>query len=280
MQQSVKCQVGAPLRLPRDQKTVRAKKREISIRYAWAAYKRDGKISKSRMMTLVRLRELERLYAARQCLIDDDAGREYIGIAAHHIAHLGGEVERHVIAWCQRWASWLPIDEARDLGKRVSAKPRKWKADSLAREVNLTAAERAALNITTIGAVDQTKRQRTEAAKERRSRRDRKRNELMAAAEGRILRARPGRPRKTSVPMWEKLGMSRASWYRNGKPSETNILTTQGIIHGGCEFPSQGEPSRSAVCLGQDGNVVAYTTAAQLSRYSRRGRDESLKEAA
>ena len=156
------------------------------------------KTSQAHMIALIRLRELERLFISRhggQSLPDDDAGREYLEIAAHHIAHLHGEIEKHVVAWARRWAPWLPADGVEQLAKRVAAKPRKWAADSLARELGVTKAERGALRFTTIGAVDFTKKDRTKANKKRRAAREKARRQRIARAEGRILRARPGRPR-------------------------------------------------------------------------------------
>jgi hypothetical protein len=179
-------------------RTVRAKKREIAARYAWQAEQHSGKISKARLLTLLRLRELERLYAARQCLIDDDAGREYLEIAAHHIAHLHGDVERHIIGWCATWAPWLPGSKATDLAKRIAAEPRKWNAVSLGNELNLTPAERESLKITTFRPAGWTKKHLDKANKEKRRIRAKERRKRIAAAEGRILRAKPGRPRKTA----------------------------------------------------------------------------------
>jgi hypothetical protein len=112
----------------------------------------------------------------------------------------------------------------------------------MARELNVTIAERTALGLTTIGAVDRTKPEREADAKERRSRRDRQRRQRIATNEGRILRARPGRPRKIGPQPYETLGMSRSAWYRAGKPrAGTDIRTTQGEVYGRCAFPSHSE---------------------------------------
>ena len=130
-------------------------------------------------------------------LTDDDPGRHYLEIVANHIALLRGEVEAHIIAWSQRWAPWLPKVEAEELAKRVAAKPRKWTATALGNELNLSAEERAALKITTIVAAGTTKAEREEQRIERNRASARKHRESVAAREGRTLRPRPGRPRKT-----------------------------------------------------------------------------------
>jgi hypothetical protein len=221
-----------------------------------------GEIGKGRLIALVRLRELESLYVFRYGEMhlpqgDEAAAREYLEITAHHIAHLHGEVENHIIAWSRRWASWLPVGEAKQVAKRVAAKPCKWTADSLARELNVTKVERDTLGLTTIGAVDFTKRQRTKAAKERRSQRDRKRRERAAAEAGRILRARAGRPRSTGARPWELAGMTRSTWYRKGKPGETIILTTQGEGNERCAFSSHASLGHGAAAP-VEVSVVAF----------------------
>jgi hypothetical protein len=258
--------------------------------HAWDALQtKIGKsITKSRMMALVRLRELESLYAFRYGAMhlpqgDEAAALEYLEIAAQHIAHLHGEVEKHIIAWARCWAPWVPADQAERLAKRVAAKPRKWRADSMARELNVTKAERDALGLTTIGAVDFTKRQRTKAAKDRRSQRDRTRRERAAADAGRVLRARPGRPHRTTTPPWELAGMTRSTWYRHGKPSGTIILTHQGEGNEGREFLSHVSPSRAAAPTVQENDFFVGANTIRRGRarldQARKGYQEERKAA-
>ncbi len=103
-------------------------------------------------------------------------------IAAHHAAHLRGDVIANVVGWARAWAPWLPEDKARQLAERVAAEPRKFTADALAWRLRLSMAERTALKVTTIGAFDVSKAQRAEERK-------RKDREAKRAA------ARSGRPR-------------------------------------------------------------------------------------
>lgn len=201
--------LAAKKQAPREQSApiaaeVRAKKREIAVRYAWQTTQRYGAdtdkvVSHDRLITLRRLRELERLYRARYRgpLIDDgDASREYIEIAAHHIGHLRGEVERHIVQWCEVWAPWLPSTEAKEIAKRVAKKSRKWTATSLGNDLNLTEAERAQLEITTIGAAGTTKAERAARRQQRKAQAARASRERKAASEGRTLRPKCGRPPK------------------------------------------------------------------------------------
>src|SRR5829696_4086328 len=97
--------------------STRARHREIRRRYAWEARRRRGDTEptdRPNLLTLIRLRDLEAVFHAYygSKLPDDDAGREDLFIAAHHIAHLCGEIEEHIVAWAQIWAPWLPTSQA------------------------------------------------------------------------------------------------------------------------------------------------------------------------
>ena len=148
---------------------------------------------KVRGITLIRLAELERFFQYRYgpLLPDDDAGRDDLRVAAHHIAWLGGEVVPHIVAWAHRWCPWLPAEQAAALARRVAADPIKWTADNLAHRIGLTAAERTALGITTIGATDQNKAEREAARKARHRDAQRERRRRDAVRHGRTLQARP-----------------------------------------------------------------------------------------
>jgi hypothetical protein len=149
-----------------------ARHTEIARRYAWQAKQRRAAedTEPARLITLIRLRELERLFRGRygRFLPDDDAGLDDLIVAAHHIAFLRGEVPKHIVAWARAWAPWMPSDEAKRLAERVAAEPRKWTADALAWRLRLSRAERTELRITTIGAFDMSKAEREAARKQRR----------------------------------------------------------------------------------------------------------------
>jgi hypothetical protein len=96
----------------------------------------------------------------------------------------------------------------------VLINPIRWRADTIAARLKVTAAERKRLRLTTIGAIDKTKAERQAERKERKRAADRTRR-----------RARGAQPRAdylaqslSRVRPWVALGMSRASWYRAGKP--------------------------------------------------------------
>lgn len=199
--------------------------REIARRYAWSTYKADkslprptkGQTGRSSLITRIRMRELERVCSARHgaTLPDDSAGRDLATIVAHHIVHMGSDAARHIVAWIGVWAPWWPQDQAAELAAGVIARPLKFTADTLGWRLRLSAAERTRLAITTIGAFDLTKAQRARSHKLRRAAAERARRRKKGALprgdyEASLLaRTRP----------WAELGMSRASWYRRGKPS-------------------------------------------------------------
>jgi hypothetical protein len=174
-----------------------AKHIEIARRYAWhARQRRDGsKLTHSQLIPRVRLRELERIFQHRygRFLPDDDAGRDDLVLAAHHVAHLGGDAIGHIIAWARAWAPWMPQAEAREIAERIADEPQKFTADALAWRLRLSMAERTALRTTTIGAFDVSKADRAE---ERR----RKKNEAKRIRRAQNSTGRPrGRPRKTGT---------------------------------------------------------------------------------
>ncbi|QIG91974.1 hypothetical protein [Bradyrhizobium sp. 6(2017)] len=171
---------------------VNARHAEIRRRYAWHAQQRREKPDQARLITLIRLRELERIFQSRygRFLPDDDAGMDDLTVAAHHVAFLRGDVATHIVAWARSWAPWLPQDKAKQLAERVAAEPRKFTADALAWRLRLSMAERTALKITTIGAFDVSKAEREEERK--RKRREAERARRAKARSG----AARGRPRK------------------------------------------------------------------------------------
>jgi hypothetical protein len=168
---------GSPQHLDHEQ----ARHTEIARRYAWQARQRrkrhEVKPDPARLLTLVRMRELERLFARRygRLLPDDDAGRDDLILAAHHIAFLRGDVIEHIVDWARAWAPWMPSAEAEQLAERVAAKPRKWTADMLAWRLRLSMVERTELRITTIGAFDVSKAEREVERKQRRKEAERAR---------------------------------------------------------------------------------------------------------
>lgn len=125
-------------------------------------------------------------------------------------AHGPGLAVEWAALWCPnllalRGAAWIERLEA---GRHL-------RADPLGRLLSLTTDERTLLRITTIGAVDKNKRQRTADRKEK----DRERKRRARAEKGATPR---DRSLSASKP-WEALGISRRTWERQRARGETGV---------------------------------------------------------
>jgi hypothetical protein len=196
--------------------TVEARRTEIEVRYA--AEKRDK--PQRAGINGIRRAELGRLFTTRygRMLSDDDAGRDDAFVMAHHLARRAGDARRNIAMWLELNAPWMDGGEVNNLITSVLAKPLRWKADTLAKRLGLTAIERTALGLTTIGAIDQTKEEREAERRDRKRERDRLRRQHHRLAEGAKPRAQYEAQSLIHTKPWLALGMSRAAWYRAGKP--------------------------------------------------------------
>jgi hypothetical protein len=189
-----------------DARLIKAKHREIAIRY------RNGKEKKPGSMAALRCAEIRRLFVSRygRALPDDDAGRDDARIMCHHLALMSGDQRLRMKSWLTVWTPWMSADEMASLITNVIAKPIRWRADPMAARLGLKEADRARLRITTIGAVDVTKAEREAARKAR-----------MRKAKADKRRANGLKPRaeylaqfKERAKPWEIDGISRRTWYR------------------------------------------------------------------
>jgi hypothetical protein len=81
-----------------------------------------------------------------------------------------------MIAEARAWAPWLSCEDARALAKRIAGgRPIKLKADTIARRIGCTYAERTALNLGSIGCCDLPRAQRDKPARQRRTDAERRR---------------------------------------------------------------------------------------------------------
>jgi hypothetical protein len=205
-------------------------------------YKNSRKTPLFQVRRNVRFSELETVFAyywRGTQLPDDDAGRDCLWIAACHVWHLSkkcGPIAA-IKAWAAHWAPWCCEEELVALITRVEADPRKWKADPMAVELGLPIKTRDALELTTIGSIDLDK----EGRKQRRK--DRKRH---GQAEHRRKNGATTRDEylaknwKGRVKPWVALGISRATYYRRQRETETgpctakdrDILVSTDLSHG------------------------------------------------
>jgi hypothetical protein len=186
-----------------------ARHAEIARRYETKSEREPVSIA------VLRIAELRRLLLSRYgtVLPDDDAGRDDALIMAHHLAKRP-EARRNIGLWLGLWAPWMSATEADAFIGRVLAKPLRWRADKLAMRLNLNQVERQRLRIVTIGACDVLKAERTA----RRKAKARQRDEARRRTAGAKTRSEYEACSLSRNKPWEAVSMSRASWYRAGKP--------------------------------------------------------------
>lgn len=158
----------------------KAQHAEIKRRYRRRARKR-GRTAPQ--LASLRLNDLAKLFRARYGtkLPDDDAGRDDLSVALAHLATLS--TARSRMAWyIENWAPWLTVAAARELTNKALTEPQKWRADQLAWRLRLTAADRATLGITTIGAIDMPKAARERLRKRKGRERDKARRAKLKSA--------------------------------------------------------------------------------------------------
>jgi hypothetical protein len=146
-----------------------------------------------------RIRDLQTFVGDRYgaTMPDDDSGLDDFIVLAQHVARLG---DPHALRACAaRWCPWLTDDAYAVIVAEINASPRRWTADSLARRIGLDDATRTRLGITTIGAIDCSKVQR--------SNRRRKRNNAAKRTGSHATSAERTKP-------WLTLGFSRRTYYR------------------------------------------------------------------
>jgi hypothetical protein len=187
---------------------VAARKREIADRYASAKRKKLGALT----MAAIRASEMTRLYKKRYPsgqLPDDEDGEELARLMLQHLNRLR-DAPRRMSRWLDRWMTGLDLASHERMISDALTVQLRYRADKLAWKLKVTVAERQALNLRTIGAIDQTREQRARLVQERKRERDRARRRVKGAKprmqyeQAAISRAKP----------WEANGISRATWYR------------------------------------------------------------------
>jgi hypothetical protein len=174
-------------------------------------------------LVALRLADLATLFRSRygRELPDDDAGRDDLRIALNHLACLA-HPRSHITNWIEIWAPWLTAAEQRDLVPPILANPQRYKADALAWRLRLTMEQRTVLGITTIGAIDMPKAQRSKRRREyqRKWQAGKRRKQGMKPRkmyeEQSISRAQP----------WKLEGVSRATWYRRKRETSVSDETS------------------------------------------------------
>jgi hypothetical protein len=142
-------------------------------------------------------------------LPDDDAGRDDLKLV-FQVLSTTGNAGRRMVDVARTWAPWLPPDELTALVADVEAHPRRFKADTIAARLGITAKTRALLDLRTIGAIDQSVEARAEVRRLQKL--------LDKQQQRRAAGARPrGQYETLSVQQqqpWQAMGISRRTWYR------------------------------------------------------------------
>lgn len=197
--------------MPPDPRTVKAKHAEIERRYKRKRGRRHVSIA------ALRVNDLRKLFTARygELFPNDDAGRDDAHVMVHHLGALSGDPRKRITPWLREHCPWTSLAEAEKLLVEAITRPQRWRADKLAWRLGLNEADRTALGITTIGAIDLSRADRIKRRKAKHRR--------LAIARRRAKGAKPrAQYLATSISRtrpWLQLGMSRAKWYRMGKPS-------------------------------------------------------------
>ena len=138
----------------------------------------------------LRLAELNRILRDRyrgEALPDGDDAREDAMIVAHHLAYTRNPV-RGITAWLALRCPWMLSAEVEQMIGAVMANPRRWRADTLGRILNLNEEDRRRLRIRTIGCVGATKEARAELTRQRKCEKQRERDRRRRQIEGRQSR--------------------------------------------------------------------------------------------
>lgn len=146
----------------------------------------------------------------------DDAASEHFVVLLHLVACLGDPCA--MWAAQARWCPWMDDDAFTDILDQIERKPRRWRADSLAREIGLDYATRTRLGISSIGASDFGKAKRAAL----RTAKDTERNRAGRAAGG----AKPHALSAARLKPWLALQISKATYDRRRKlEREANSAT-------------------------------------------------------
>jgi hypothetical protein len=161
----------------------------------------------------LRLRDLSCLRAGRygEAMPDTPDTRRLVTIIAQHMAAMPYSKPLQTIpSWISLYAPWCsPAQAATIIADTLNA-PKFWKAHELAWALKLTAADRKALRITTIGACDMSPQQRAKQRKlMKRLEREEKRRAKGAIPRDQYLAKERAKPKP-----WLTQGISRRTWYR------------------------------------------------------------------
>jgi hypothetical protein len=167
-----------------------------------------------------RINEIEKLIKHRHggVVPDTDDADRYVWLVAHHMGQISREtVEDELTRWCERWAPDFPEAEIVRIGREAARNPYLFKPDTVAEKLVVKMAERQALGLTTIGAVDCSAEHRAAKRAEKKRGRERQRAHQRRRAQGKPSRAEYETASLSETKPWERQGISRSTWYRRAQ---------------------------------------------------------------
>ena len=178
------------------------------------------KLSRDEIIRRLRVGDLNKLFAHRyrSCratyiLPDDDDGIEKLNVLAHHYASNPIALPR-IIKLRAPWA------DAEKILEEVASNPRKWRADTLGKLLNLSGKEWRQLGFRTITPVDMSRTERAYFIKVRAN----GRRNIKRRMEGVKTRAEYLESNNlTRDHPWMAEGISKATWYRRRTKRETGL---------------------------------------------------------
>jgi hypothetical protein len=127
------------------------------------------------------------------------------------------EVIDRFTMWAERWAHFTPKSDLDRIARQAMHDPQIEDADTLGAMLHLTGAERAYLKITTVGACDITKAERSRRRKLKKRKRDRERAARRRRQRGVTPRSEYLKSSLSALRPWEKEGIARRTWERRRK---------------------------------------------------------------
>jgi hypothetical protein len=193
----------------------------------------NGKPNSNESLRRRRLGDLKRVLLHRygRELPDDDAGRADLELLLD-VVSLASDSRRRMKNIIETWAPWMETAESYGLVENILRKPeylRKVKAADLGERLNLTYLERQKLAIRTIAPADLTPEEFLEKRKEQRRQKARDR-------QARRRRKAGGKSRTASLAHlkpWERLGISRRTWYRRRGTGGGTSSSHHKLLHSG-----------------------------------------------
>lgn len=167
-------------------------------------------------LEVLRLREIEKVIRSRHGRgVPDPYDTDDIDTCLAYVLAVAFTPRvQDVETWCEMWAPWISQAEIDLMKQKAARRKHMLPADSVAKLMNVTLAERTRLKLKTIGACDVCEEQRKKIALELKREQDRARQEHKRMLEGRVSRAEYEASSVSQAKPWEAEGVSRRTWYR------------------------------------------------------------------